>query len=308
MTSVICTLMEGDYHYGLGALANSLYCNDYRGDIWVGYRGDLPPWVKQSSKRGESIEFQIASDCTIKFLEIHTESHFTNFKPFFMLKLIEELASDAESIVYFDPDIVIKCKWSYIQNWISYGIALCEDINSPVPLTNPLRRDWESFYAAHGFRFNPLFEMYVNGGFVGISKGNFGFLRLWARTLELMAPLTKNLTVLGYKDRTFLFHKPDQDALNVALMCSEWPVSLMGKEGMDFIPGGFTMSHALGTPKPWQKLMIMQALRGRPPGLADKGFLQHCNYPVRLYSLPRQFLKRIDVKCGAAIGRIIGRR
>ena len=41
-------------------------------------------------------------------------------------------------------------------------------------------------------------------------------------------------------------------------------------EGMDFRPGGWTMSHALGMEKPWRKKFIRAAFGGRPPSFADR--------------------------------------
>ena len=59
MTAVACTIYEGEYHYGVGALANSLYRQGYRGDLWVGRRGDLPPWAAPVDRDGT---FRVTTD------------------------------------------------------------------------------------------------------------------------------------------------------------------------------------------------------------------------------------------------------
>ena len=59
MNSVICTLYEGHYHFGVASLANSLYSNGFRGDIYIGLKGDLPFWAKMA-KTENQIQNQMA--------------------------------------------------------------------------------------------------------------------------------------------------------------------------------------------------------------------------------------------------------
>jgi hypothetical protein len=43
------------------------------------------------------------------------------------------------------------------------------------------------------------------------------------------------------------------------------------------------MSHAVNSPKPWERDYIKFALGGKPPSLSDKGFWENCEHPIRLF-------------------------
>ena len=86
-------------------------------------------------------------------------------------------------------------------------------------------------------------------------------------------------------------------------MTSAEPVSLMGAEGMDFRPGGWTMSHALGPEKPWRKHYVRAALAGRPPSPADRAFWCHVSSPVTVFSPRTAAWRRVTLSIAGAIGR-----
>lgn len=307
MSSLVCTLFEGHYHHGVAALANSLHQHGYRGEIWAGYRGAIPPWATQLSENNGVKCFRAAEGLTIQFLPVETGRHLTNYKPDFMAELRRVHRPDAGAMFYCDPDIVVKTGWQFFEQWAEGGVALCEDVNSPMHSTHPMRKMWHRFYQPHGFAPARDLDVYINAGFVGVSRANWGFIELWKRLLDLMAAETKGLAELGVKDRAYPFHKPDQDALNIAAMYSAEPPSIVGKDGMDFTHGGFLLSHALGTPKPWNKSFITEALRGYPPAQADHYFWQHTTSPIDLFAPSTRSWKKLDLSIACAIGRFYAR-
>jgi hypothetical protein len=76
---------------------------------------------------------------------------------------------------------------------------------------------------------------------------------------------------------------------------------------MDLVPGGFTMSHALGKPKPWAKKFLVDALNGRGVSMADKNFWKHAKSPIKLYSDHHIRARIFELKMASGIGRFIRR-
>jgi hypothetical protein len=132
------------------------------------------------------------------------------------------------------------------------------------------------------------------------------FLDCWRRLQEMMAPEIGGLQNVNVRDRAFLFHKTDQDALNVAAMASESPISPMGQDGMDFQHGGggYVMSHALGGQKPWAKRYVRSVLRrGNAPSRADRNYFRCVMSPIRLYPSATLSYKRLVLLTASFLGR-----
>jgi hypothetical protein len=149
-----------------------------------------------------------------------------------------------------------------------------------------------------------------------VHRRDLAFLTLWQNVQQLMAPAVGGLSAanisggqmqLGQADPTFCFNKTDQDALNVTLMAWDGPVSLMGGDAMDFRPGGYVMSHALGGIKPWARSYLMDLMRGYPPRLADKFFWEHAYSPIALYASRHIKLKQAVIKVSSFVGRLYRR-
>ena len=310
MDSTVCTLFEKNFHYGLAALVNSLYNNGYRGAVYVGFRGELPPWAKPVSERGDVSVFRVAEGLEICFLRLETAVHLANYKPDFMLDVWDSHCPNSEQLFYFDPDIVIKCRWEFFEEWAKKGIALCEDVNSPVPETHPLRKGWQELFTRHGIELSFKTDLYLNGGFVGVDRRNHNFLNAWCKVQAVMEEEIGGLeqALFDKPDRTTSFAKTDQDALNIATGLTQAPLSLVGKDGMDFISGGYIMSHAIGSPKPWNNKYIRRALGGSAPSLAEKEYWKNVEAPLRIYSPLTLSGHRLRVRLAAAIGRFIRRR
>jgi hypothetical protein len=304
--TTICTLFEGNYHYGVGALANSLYHHGFRGNIWVGYRGDLPSWAKPLYKKERYQVFEVAKDCNLHFLPLDTNYHLTNYKPTFMLHLWDQYGDQVDGLCYIDPDIVLKCEWSFFDNWLDEHIALCEDINSPLNTFAPERIAWQKVMKRHNINLPSNINQYVNGGFVGLKKINKPFVQTWKQLLDIIAQETESLDVSflpnakgeqSQRPQSALFYATEQDALNCATMLHENKVAIANRSAMDFGRFGTIMSHAIGGHKPWKMNYIKEALDGRRAGIAHKLYWNHVLQPIQLYTdrQVRQMQRRIKL-------------
>lgn len=305
----VCTLFEGNYHYGLGSLINSLHSSGFSGTLWIGYRGELPGWLEQFQFVADSQTYIASKVIRLVFLKLETATHFTMYKPDFMLELIETRIPDASCLFYFDPDIVIKAKWAYFENWVRHGVALCEDVNSPLSETSPLRLDWKMYFSAKGINLRPKDGLYVNGGFVGVSAQSFSFLKEWKAIQDTIGPDFPKMSALKAVDRSHLFNKLDQDALNVAKDATNLPISVANKDSMDFAPGGSVMSHAIGRPKPWEKNFVKELLvTGNRPTKTDRLFFEYVREPADIYrgQQVKHAMKFLNLKVATMLGRLIG--
>jgi len=319
--SSICTLFEGNYLKGVAVLVNSLYRQGFRGDIYIGYKGLLSGWAAGAKfnpglcwSGGQTLE--VKEDLLLHFLPLDTDYHLTNYKPDFMLRLWEGPAKSASHIFYFDPDIVVTAPWTFFSQWVGYGVALCEDVNSPLPEFHPKRVEWRRYFERNGIKLVFKENIYVNGGFIGVSEKNRAFLQVWKAVQEAMAKeigglhrsSLKGTALLREKSGPFApFGKTDQDALNAAIEGWEGKASLIGKEGMAFDPGAVVMPHALGQPKPWSKNFLSAAIDGRPPSKADKEYWVNTTGLIRIYNPIYIKLKWCSILLASFIGRFYRR-
>jgi hypothetical protein len=304
----ICTLYDGDFHFGLAAFLNSLVRAGYKGTVWVGYRGTLPPWVGQL-KRLEAAgdEFLVTEQVRVVFLLLKTEIHLANYKPRFMLDLLANQARGCKYIWIFDPDIFVRCAWSFFAEWQRRGIALCQDaLYETLPEKDPLRHQWMDIASGMGLGQPRPLNHYFNSGMTAVAATQVSFLELWQRMMEQAEKMGVDLRTFVVGGRELPFMACDQDAMNVAAMYTEHPLSPTGPEAMGFLPGRPIMYHAVGS-KPWRGSMLRRALAGEVPSGAAKFFFTQVSWPIRPYSPLQLRVKRLECAAAALIGRFYRR-
>ena len=307
MSAVVATLFEpGHYEAGVAALLNSLLEAGFRGRVWCGVRGVPPAWLEPSAVKtcaGEAI--------TVQTVPVVTPGHLTMYKPHFM-NLVAEEERSAASLVYLDPDIVVKCGWPFIDRWCARGIAAVADLNWCMPASSPVRADWDDARRNAGLdtrnsgRSAPL-GLYCNAGFVGVSNSCRQFWQSWQSLIDTTVVAGTAWAAALSEGRGMGLWELDQDLLNMALMDWGRHAYLMGPEAMDFAPGGAVLSHATGTPKPWQRHFIRSALRGRPPSKVDREYLRYASGPFRRSSLASVGRKLVCYKAARAVGVVLRR-
>jgi hypothetical protein len=322
MQSVVCTLFEGEYHYGVAALTNSLYRRGFRGSIYAGYRGKLSSWCLNSTENTlfdwpNSTSLEVIEGIIIHFLPLDTGYHMANYKPDFMLSLLNGPASGTQEIYYIDCDIVVTAPWAFFKDWTDCGIALCEDTNSPLAKFHPRRVGWRNHYEKDNIILNFKNDIYVNGGFIGINSKHFDFINQWRTLQELMGPLIGGLDRSSLKgsipkpavlqNKFFAFEKTDQDALNATVEAWNGPISYIGKEGMGFKPGNLMLPHAIGRAKPWKTKYFRKSIFGVTPRVVDKVYWKSVSYPIKVY--PDRYIawKKTELALAAFIGRFYSR-
>ncbi|MFT5252643.1 MAG: hypothetical protein ACI87N_001659 [Flavobacteriales bacterium] len=319
MSSAICTLFEGHYHYGVATLSNSLYKQGFRGTIYVGYRGTLPDWVLKGKKEAigkwkEAITLVPAEELQLIFLPLETTYNLANYKPDFMLELWQGPAKEVENFFYFDTDIIINGSWTCFEQWVDCGVALCEDVNSPLQKFHPRRVGWRNYYKKKNIDLQFKNQIYVNAGFLGLAKKDKSFLTTWIQLQENMEQAIGGLENSIFSNQSYnstvlkmegfqIFDKPDQDALNATIEAYSGIFSYMGKEGMGFGPGNPSMFHALASPKPWKANYLLRAIHGKPPRTVDVSYWKNTNNPILVHSNWQIAVKKISIKMAKVIGR-----
>ena len=303
---VACTLFTGHYHFGAGALANSLYQRGFRGTIYMGFQRPLPAWADGTSETDGQVTVAPAPGLIVKLLPWASSRNLSLEKPRFLLHVLDHLAPEAAGALFFDADVVVKATWTFFEEWVAQGVALCLDASYPiVPSNHPWRHAWRELAAGETTARRDL-EYYVNSGFVGLPRTGRDVARCWAALIDRFLEQRKILDCVKFDTRENAF-VGDQDMLNAALMATSAPLSIIGRDGMDFAPGGFVMSHAIEEPKPWQRRFIASALSGRPPSPAEKNYWQYVESPIKLFSPARVTATRASLRVASSIGRFYSR-
>jgi hypothetical protein len=323
MITAVCTLFERDYHHGVAALVNSLLRSGFSGTVYAGYRGALPDWAASARPTdvgtwGGCHVLSVSRDCDIAFVPLQTAAHFTNFKPDFMLDLFADRALRIDGLFYLDPDICVAQSWGYLVDWLSCGVALCEDINSPIERDHPRRVGWRRHFGTCGAKLEFRTAAYVNGGCIGVTRENVRFLANWQFLSQRMAETIGGLGAAAieggaeFRESGFAgcFDKSDQDALNASIeMSSGFDLSILPRTAMGFDAGATVLPHALGARKPWRRRYVREALAAAlPPTTADKAFWANADGPLRSMSRGRVSRTRRALRVASALGRFYRRR
>ncbi len=316
--SAVCTLFEGHYHHGLAALTNSLYKQGFKGHIYAGYRGELPIWA-EANEQNHHLNWDGAKTLTcssnffLHFLPVNSNAHFTNYKPEFVLTVWEKciLTNETPGIFYFDPDIVNKCNWDFYERWIKNGVALVHEIVwNDMPPFHPKRNQWAAVADLMGYPVRNMMYSYINAGFIGVSKDQIAFLRLWKRFIDFSEASFKfNTSNFSQNiDNSELFTVGDQDLLNLTAMCTEEKLSEFGPEGMDFTGGGWLMSHATGSPKPWKTNYLYDWLiKGKRPAIQSKEYWKNSNGIIKSHSKSKIRFYKLTLKAASFLSRFYRR-
>ena len=276
---VLTTLAERDYFYGLSALINSaVHFGPYVDKVVVGYRGPLPSWLPTLKHRDGVAYFKMTENLEVSLHEMTDEvTHMVHQKPRWCLKVMDELAPDATTILFMDSDIVVNNSMPFYDNWSEQGVGVCGDVNFHFSAFHPIRQKWSALAESAGRPTKNTIEGYYNSGFLLLRREYRSFLVDWNQAIDIFAPYSGDTSKFRVNNRLSTVLSANQDGLNLALMITDCPIALLGPDAMGFEGGIQLMYHILGQGKSWRKNYLLSSFDGRPPALADQAFWEFAN-------------------------------
>jgi hypothetical protein len=298
------TIFEKDYHFGAAILLNSLYESGYRGLFVLIHRGIEPHWLENAIETFDKRGIRLSAE------KIDSNRHLAQAKPSEALRLIKEHPA-CHKIFYFDSDIVVKCGWEFIEKWADFGISLIEEnVKRGMSAQHPQRMMWCEWAEAKRYAVLRHPNLYFNSGFFATKTACKGFLRNWEIVLDELQKEGLEIDLNGghikkhiSKDPLRRFTTWDQDAMNLALMLTDEEYSPMGPEEMDFLPGGRTLSHAVGSHKPWIGKYISRAMCGKSPRACDAHFWKFVGKPINPFHFSSKNINHVSVVIAKLISR-----
>ncbi|HEY4324704.1 MAG TPA: hypothetical protein VGN20_11985 [Mucilaginibacter sp.] len=300
---IIVCLFDGEYNLGAAALINSLVKFDFKGLIYIGYRGTLPDWVGQLKFLNDNC-YSVSDDITIHFKQVETRMQLGYYKPFFIKEAFDTY-KNTNKFYFFDSDITVIAPWSFFSYWLENGVCLCLDSSfSFLHSSHPWRKYWRHLAPDDITVFNNI-NYYFNSGFIGIERGSIGLIDRWIQFTEKYIEIGGDITRF-VKDKID-YIKGDQDLLNAAITCSPGiEISIIGKDGMGFELPSYLMLHAISAHKPWNKRFVDQLFKsGHKPSLPDKFFFLNSLHPIRIFTQYTYRIKKFDMYMASLFGRVL---
>jgi hypothetical protein len=305
----VCTLWEGDYHKGLAALANSLVKAGFKGRLWAGYRGHLPVWVGEANSGANQHSLQLTAEVEILFVQIETPLHFALYKPTWCLSVLEKYEPTTSGLYYFDPDIVVLAPWEFFEEWLSVGVAVCEDSHHPLNPSHPRWKLWRAYACGRNFTVHREADANLNSGLVGLHRTHAGFLKDWESLISHVCDDFGAGRQIRTATRADIFHIPDQDTFTIAACVSGHPIARIGPDGMAFGQGEWLTVHASEGVKPWRRTLWGSLLRfGIVPDRALRLYWNFAKGPAAAESRMKIGLQRAAIPLVAFLSRFYHRQ
>lgn len=290
----VFTLCEPSYFVGAAALLNSLIAAGFHGTFIVGIKGKPAGWLSPPPALSPGIR--------VRVVEIAGERHLAQMKARFARRVLEELEPGCDGVIYLDPDIVLKATWTEFASRAMSACCVCADENPP--LWDSDRQPWLTFAREVTGQELRLDGPCINSGFFSVARAHRPVLEVWEQLISACIARgfdPRSFTWNGERPLPFFF--VDQDMLNLAIRLAGVPVWIGGPETMDFKPGGHWLSHAISTPKPWDRWYLPRVLAGRKVRRCDIAFWHHAAGPVPAVPAFARGLHRLDLALAQRLSR-----